>query len=57
MKKSMFRELHALTEPVKEPGKAKVFSEETVESIKEADEIIKKETKKKEKKNGRKFTI
>lgn len=57
MKKSTFRELHALTEPVKEPGEAKIFSEETAEAIKEADEIIEKETKKKEKKNGRKFTI
>lgn len=47
MKKSTFRELHTSTEPVKEPGEAKVFSKETVEAIKEADEIIKKEVKKK----------
>jgi len=52
MKKSTFRELHASAEPVKEPGETKVFSEETVEAIKEADEIIKKEVKKK---NDRKY--
>lgn len=47
MKKSIFRELHAYPEPIKEPEEVEVFSEETVEAIKEADEIIKKEVKKK----------
>lgn len=47
----MFRKLHAYPEPIEEAGETEVFSEETVEAIKEADEIIKKEDKKK---NGRK---
>lgn len=47
MKKSIFRELHVNPEPIEEPGEIEVFSEETVEAIEEADEIIKKEVKKK----------
>ncbi len=47
MKKSIFRELHAYSEPAEKPEEVEVFSEETVEAIEEADEIIKKEVKKK----------